>query len=144
MLLKSRAINNELLCMSWASSPPRQPRQLPWWIFETMINYKKWPKELGRFEEKNLYFFPSIKKNSLDNKYPWSSLQIWRNKYLFYSTKQKTSLNILGLLCRIEEIDIFIILPSIKNSLNILGPLCKIEKKCAKDHLKKPSWISWV
>jgi len=24
-----------------ASSPPRQPRQLPWLIFETVINYKK-------------------------------------------------------------------------------------------------------
>ena len=49
-------------------------------------------------------FLPSI-KNSLD-------FQIWRNKYFHYSTKQKNPLNILGLLCRIEKINIFIILPS--------------------------------
>jgi hypothetical protein len=47
-------------------------------------------------------------------------------------------LNILGLLCKFEEINVFIILPSKKTSLNILGLLCRIEKKCVKDHLKKP------
>ena len=40
--------------------------------------------------------------------------QIWKNKNYF--TQQKIFLSILGLLCRIEEINIFIILPSIKNS----------------------------
>ena len=121
--------------------------------------------------------------------------QISRKKNPCFSTKQKNTLNILGLLCRIEEINIFIILPSIKNSLkilgllcrfeeinifiilpskrkipkytgsslqiwknkyfyqstkhkknflNIMGLLCRIEKKCAKDDLKKPPWISWV
>ena len=45
-----------------ASSPPRQPRQLPWLIFETIINYKKWPKQLGRFEEKNIFIFLPCKK----------------------------------------------------------------------------------
>ena len=40
----------------------------------------------------------------------------------------KKSLNILGLLCRFEEINIFIILPSKKDSLNILGLLCRIEE----------------
>ena len=49
-------------------------------------------------------------------------------KLLYYSTKQTISLNILGLLCKIEEINIFIILPSIKNSLNILGLLCRFEE----------------
>ena len=73
-----------------ASSPPRQPRQLPWLIFETTINYKKWPKQLGRFEDKrHLYFSTKHKKDSLNNKYPWSSMQIWRNRYFFHSTKQK-------------------------------------------------------
>jgi hypothetical protein len=45
-----------------ASPPPRQPRQLPWLIFETIINYKKWPKQLGRFEEKNIFIFLPSKK----------------------------------------------------------------------------------
>ena len=35
-------------------------------------------------------------------------MQICRNKYLFYSTKpKKNSLNILGLLCRIEKVLIY-------------------------------------
>ena len=52
----------------------------------------------------NKYY--STKQNNL-LKYNGSSLQIWRNKYFCYSTKQKTSLNILDLHCRIEEIDMF-------------------------------------
>ena len=56
-----------------ASSPPRQPRQLPWLIFETIINYKNWPKQLGRFEEKNIFIFLPSKKLL---KYTGSSLQI--------------------------------------------------------------------
>ena len=83
------------------ASPPRQPRQLPWLIFGTMINYKKWPKQLGRFQEK---------------------------KYPYFSTKQKNSLNILCLFCRIKEIYIFTSLPSIKYSLNILGLFCRFEE----------------
>ena len=70
----------ELVKQAWkgpgASSPPRQPRQLPLMIFETIINYKKWPKQLGRFQEK---------------------------KYPNFSTKQKNYLNILSLFCRIEK-----------------------------------------
>ena len=45
-----------------ASSPPRQPRQLPWLIFDTIIKYKKWPKQLGRFEGKKSLFFYQAKK----------------------------------------------------------------------------------
>jgi hypothetical protein len=56
-------------------------------IFETIRNYKKQPKQLGRFEEK---------------------------KNLYFSTEQKNFLNILGLLCRVEEINIFVILPEKK------------------------------
>ena len=70
----------ELVKQAWkgpgASSPPRQPRQLPLMIFETIINYKKWPKQLGIFQEK---------------------------KYPNFSTKQKNYLNILSLFCRIEK-----------------------------------------
>ena len=72
-------------------------------------------------------FLPSI-KHSLNNKYPWSSLQIWRNKYLFILPSKKTSLNILGLLRGIEEMNIFFILPSIKNFLIILVILCRFEE----------------
>ena len=76
-----------------ASSPPTQPRQLPWLIFEIIINYKKWPKQPGRFEGKKFFIFLPTKK------FPF--LQNWKNKY--YSTKQKNSLNTLGLLCRVEK-----------------------------------------
>ena len=84
--------------------------------------------------------------------------QIWRKKYLYFSTKhrklcrfeeisiffnstkqKKNSLNILGLPWRIEEINIFIILPSIKNSLNILGLLCRFEEI---NKLIKYTWSS--
>ena len=96
--------------------------------------------------------YHSTKQNNL-LKYTGSSLQNCKNKYFYYSTKQKNSLNILGLLCRFEEINIFIILPSKKNpevywiffaelkkksfyhstkhknkSLNILGLLWRVEK----------------
>ena len=50
------------LVYSGASSPPRQARHLPWLIFETTINYKKWPKQLGRFEEKNYLYFSTKQK----------------------------------------------------------------------------------
>ena len=43
------------------------PRQLPWLIFETMIDYKKWPKQLGRFQEKNILIFLPSKKSPLIN-----------------------------------------------------------------------------
>ena len=64
---------------------------------------------------RNILFYYTKQKNL--HKYPGPSLQNWRNKYFYFSTIQKTSLNILGLLCRIEEINIFIILPSIKKIL---------------------------
>ena len=57
-------------------------------------------------------------KNLLN--YTGSTLQNWRNRYFYYSTKH---LNILGLLCKFEEINIFIILQRKKNSLYILGLL---------------------
>ena len=79
--------------------------------------------------EKNIFIFlPSIK--SLNNKYPWSSLQIWRNDFFLFYQAKKNSLSILGLLCRIEEINIniYIILPSIKKSLNKLGLLYRFEE----------------
>ena len=61
--------------MTGASSPPWQPRQLPWLIFEIIIiNYKKWPKQLGRFEEEEifLFFYQAKKLNILSFmlKYP--------------------------------------------------------------------------
>ena len=56
-----------------ASSPPRQPRQLPWLIFETIIDYKKWPKQLGRFQEKKVSLFFYHAKKLL--KYTVSFLQ---------------------------------------------------------------------
>ena len=109
-------------------------------------DYKKCHKQLGRFEEKNIFTFPK-QKNSLNIlfffaglkwlsfyqeknllKHTGSSLQNWRKKYFhfsdsikktfwiswiffagfkkwifYYPTKQKTSLNIVGLLCRIEK-----------------------------------------
>ena len=101
-------------------------------------------------------------------KYTGSSLQNWRNKCFCYSTKyQKT----LHLLCRFEEINIFIILPSKRKIPKYTGSSLQIwknkyfyqstkhkkklpkyngsslqnwKKKCAKDDLKKPPWISWV
>ena len=88
-MIVSNSAQKNGLNSSGASSPPRQPRQLPWLIFETMINYKKWPKQLGRFEEEKKFY--QAKKNCLN---------------IFW-----------GLLCRIEEINIFIILPSIKKLL---------------------------
>ena len=78
------------LYVSGASSPPRQPRQLPWLIFETTINYKKWHKQLGRFEGKNLYF-STKQKNSLNILCLF--LKNWKNKC--YSTKQKIFLTFL-------------------------------------------------
>ena len=76
--------------------------------------------------------------------------QISRKKYPYFSTKQKNSLNILclfcrietialffyqaktllkytGLLCRIEEIN-FLLFYQAKKPLNILGLFCRIEK----------------
>ena len=53
----SRLFNNT----AGASLPPRQPRQLPWLIFETIINYMKWPKQLGRLEEKNVFIFLKVR-----------------------------------------------------------------------------------
>ena len=107
--------NRSLSCslMAGASSPPRQPRQLPWLIFETIINYKKWPKQLGRFQEKKYSYFSTKQKKLL--KYTVSFLQNWKNGFIILPSK-KDSLNILGLLCRIVEINILIILPSIKIS----------------------------
>ena len=55
-----------------ASLPPRQPRQLPWLIFETIMNYK-----LGRFEARKLL------------EYTVSFLQNRKNEY--NSTNQKSS-----------------------------------------------------
>ena len=43
-----------------ASSPPRQ---LPWLIFEIIINYKKWPKQPGRFKEKIFILISTKQKN---------------------------------------------------------------------------------
>ena len=68
-------------------------------------------------------------------KYTASFLQNWKNRY--YSTKQKIILNLLGLLCRIEEINIFIILPSKKKSLNIPGVLCRFEETIIFFHSTK-------
>ena len=80
--------------------PPRQPRQLPWLIFETL-----------------LYCYFSTKQKT-----PW----IFHD----YLTKNREMWGppVLGLLCRIEEINIFIILPRIKNSLTILGLLWRFEE----------------
>ena len=104
------------------------------------------------WRKKNLYF--STKQKLL--KYTVSFLQNWKNKC--YSPKQKMFFHILSLLFRIDEINIFIILPSIKknsfdilfvlwriekngfiillnqkkSSLNILGLLCRIEKNILK------------
>ena len=120
---------------------------LGWFLRLNKINYKKWPKQLGRFEEKNLYFstkqktpqiycvfFAELKKSTLFYQaknllnYTWSSLQNWRDRYFYYSTKH---LNTLGLLCRFEEIIFFFISPSKKHTnffKNILGLLCRIEE----------------
>ena len=67
-------------------------------------DYKKWHKQLGRFEEKNIFIFPK-QKNSLNILFFF--LQDWND---YHSTKKKIFLNILGLLCRIEEKNIFIFL----------------------------------
>ena len=86
-------------------------------FIENKLGIRNGPDSLADFKKRNiLIFLPSIKKNFLNNKYPCSSVQIWRNKYffLFYQAKIN-SLNILSLLCRIEEINIFIIPPSRKN-----------------------------
>ena len=55
---------------------------------------------------KKIFIFLPSKKTP----YTVSFLQNWKNKY--YSTKQKIFLNILGLICRIEEMNIVIILPT--------------------------------
>ena len=98
--------------LTGASLPPRQPRQLPWLFFETIMNsaWQIWKK-------KNIFIIlPSI-KNSLN-----MLGLLCRFEEIFIPPRKKNSLNILGLLCRIEEINTFIILPSIKNT----------------------PWISWV
>ena len=51
-----------LIIVTGTSLPPRQPRQLPWLIFETIIDYKKWPKQLGSFQEKYILIFLPSKK----------------------------------------------------------------------------------
>ena len=56
--------------------------------------------------KKKIFIFLPSKKTP----YTVSFLQNWKNKY--YSTKQKIFLNILGLICRIEEMNIVIILPT--------------------------------
>ena len=93
----------ELVKQAWkgpgASSPPRQPRQLPLMIFETIINYKKWPKQLGIFQEKNILIFYQAKKLL---KYTMSFLQNWKNGFIVLLSK-KNSLNILDLFYRIEK-----------------------------------------
>ena len=145
-----------------ASLPPRQPRQLPWLFFETIMNsaWQIWRKKIS------LFFYRAKKLL----KYTVSFLQNWKNEY--YSTKQKIFLNILGLPCRFKETNIFIILPSIKEllkyagsslqiwrnycifippskktSLNILGVLCRIEEIntfSILTSIKNTHWISWV
>ena len=66
--------------VSGASPPPRQPRQLPWLIFETIIYYKKWPKQLGRFQEKNIQAKKLLK-------YTVSFCRIEKMALLFYQAK---------------------------------------------------------
>ena len=74
-------------------------------------------------------------------KYTRSSLQNWRNNYFRYSTKhKKASINILGLLCRFEEINIFMILLSIKSPLIywvFFAEFSRIEKQTKKYHSTK-------
>ena len=65
-------------------------------------------------------------KNILE--YTGSSLHIWRNKYFFLFYQAKKTPKYTGSSLQNCQKD-FIILPSIKNSLNILGLLCRIEKK---------------
>ena len=67
-------------------------------------------------------------------------------KYLFFFLPS----NILGLVCRIEVINILIILPSIKTSLNILGLLYRFEEinmsiiLPSKTKLLKIYWVFWA
>ena len=110
-LNKSIKLVTNTTAASGASSPTRQPRQLPWLIFETMINslanlkkkfstkQKKtaWIYYLFWRTEKKILFYQA---NSL-LKYTGFSLQNWRNKHFYHSTKQNKSLSILGLLRRI-------------------------------------------
>ena len=95
------------------------------------------------FEELKKYIIPLSKKLL---EYLGSSLQNWK-KWLYYSSKQKNSLNILGLLCRIEK-------KCAKNhlketSLNILGLFLAESRghRMLKDHLKKSlyflKWKKW-
>ena len=82
--------NNTILSIrSGASSPPRQPRQLPWLIFETIIDYQKWPKQLGRFQEKKYPYFSTkqTKKNSLN---VLSFLQNWKNGFIILPSKKSS------------------------------------------------------
>ena len=69
-----------------------------------------------RFEEINILYST---KQKISLNITGSSLQNWRNQYFNYSTKHKKLFKYPGL------------------------PL-QNWKKCAKDHLKKPPWISWV
>ena len=74
------------------------------------------------WRKKNLYF--STKQKLL--KYTVSFLQNWKNKC--YSPKQKMFFHILSLHFRIDEINIFIILPSIKKT-PLIYSLCFEELK---------------
>ena len=72
-----------LLECAGASTPPRQ---LPWLIFENIIDYKKWPKQIGRFQEKDILIFLPSKKTLL--KYTVSFLQNWKNGFIILSSKK--------------------------------------------------------
>jgi len=74
-----------------------------------------------------------------------NSLEDLKKKCLYFSTKQKNSLNIQGLLCRIEEIKISIILPSIIKTPLIYWVFAELKKwLCYSTKQKKKPWISWV
>ena len=136
--------------MAGASLLPRQPRQLPWLIFETITNYKKWPKQLSRFEVKFIFIFLPSKKIASIYCVFFAELKQWilfywvllcsieEFKYFYHYTKHK----------RLLQENSFIILRSRKKpSLNILGLLCRIEKNVLNitwRNLLKYPWSFWA
>ena len=84
-----------------------------------------------------------MSKNLL--KHPGSSLQNWRNRYFYYSTKHKKLFKYPGF----EKINNFIILPSIKKLLEYTGFSLRNWKKILKKLLKYPgsflqNWKKWL
>ena len=110
------------------------------WDYDKLRNG---PNSLADLKKKiSLFFYQA--KNLL--KHTGSSLQNCRNKYFtILPSIIKTHFNYSECFLQIwRNKDFLVILPSKKKLLKYTESSLKNWKKCAKDQLDQPTWISWV